>query len=275
MRDFTGLLKLAYITFDRVSGRVVDAHPFGIGSGGSKTGNRSDTPYSYPYPHPNRSRIPGNILALSSIAVPILTYKLFKNRGAKVSKAFNDAVSRHRRLLPFSDFRKAYMAEQELWRKAGKTLENPKFAEIVSGEGAFDSLSHLMYDVSSGKGHIRLGVKNIRDAYRNGVDYNSFWHELGHTRDAYKHLGTGVWDVLRGKILSKFMPLKYNPMYNEELRAWNNALKFTNGGIDKDVMDAALATYRSSIHGSQATIGAGLGSAAVIGSRFFGNENKQ
>ena len=268
MRDFTGLLKLAYITFDRVRDRPVDVHPFGIWSGGSKTANRSDTPY------PNRGRISGNILALSSVAVPVLTYMLFRKRGKNILRQAErlqhlptaKKISREKML-------EAAFGESLNWSNAGYKLNPPSIVQAFNS--SITGPSSFSFDPVKREGKIRIGVNNISDARRNGVNADVFWHELGHAHDAFKTHPRTVGEAISRKIKGLLYPLKRNPVYNEELRAWNNALKFTNGGIDKDVMDSALATYRNSIHGSQATIGAGLASAGIIGSRFFGNENKQ
>ena len=186
------------------------------------------------------------------------------NRAAEV---FN----KNRRLLSFNEFKNAYQKEQALWRKAGKTLENPRFATV--SDGRFDTLSHFAHDIGAGKGYIRMGVPDIRKAYKNGVDFDTFWHELGHAHEAYNQPGRTVAENLWSRAKSKFMPLKYNPKYQEELRAWNNAGKISGKAMNPETMDAALATYRNGILGDQVTLGTGLASAGIIGSRFLGRKD--
>lgn len=226
-----------------------------------------------------------NLAAASTLALPAAAYFLSKGKLRNAGQLAEKTIGKFNRKISFKNMMKLYGNEMLDYSKHGWKLELPGVKSVVDavtgaafGTGGSNAgLSSVSFDTAKRIAKMHMGVKGgLEAARKTGVNANVFMHELGHAHQAYAQPRFGnrsVPSILFERLRSMFMPLKYNPMYQEELRAWNNAMKF--GKIDPEAMDAALNTYRTAIRGNQAVLGTGTLSGLAIGSRIRSNRRQR
>lgn len=215
----------------------------------------------------------GNVAVLATATTPFLLSAALKGRGAKLTRIAEKALhSPNASKLSLKDAMRMATMEKVRWNRAGFNLKDFRIAE--SSTPGFADLSHIEFNPFNRTGRLRIGVRSLKDAHTHGINRDMFLHELGHAHEAYKHMPSSVLgNIWRNYIGGRILPYKWNPLYKEELRAWKNAQKLSGGTPDKNIMDAALATYRHGITKNNLMTYAGLGSAGLIGHRFFGRED--
>lgn len=265
--------KILNLLYDRKS--LINGRQIVYPSGSEKTAEFSD----------RKKNIFKNLAAASTLALPAATYFLSKGKLRNAGQLAEKTIGKFNRKLSFKDMMKLYGNEMLDYSKHGWKLELPGVKSVVDATtgaafgtgGSNAGLSSVSFDTAKRIAKMHMGVKGgLEAAKKTGVNANVFLHELGHAHQAYAQPRFGnrsVPSILFERLRSMFMPLKYNPMYQEELRAWNNAMKF--GKIDPQAMDAALNTYRTAIRGNQAVLGTGTLSGLAIGSRIRSNRRQR
>jgi len=210
---------------------------------------------------------------LSTAAVPFALSALFHRRATplvkKVEKILQSPTAKR---ISLQDAAKAAMGEKLRWDKAGYKFKNMSIAE--QNTPIFADLSEFTFDPVGKTGQLRIGVKSLADAHKSGISSDMFFHELGHAHEAYNNIPKTAPGMIFNKVIGRyFVPGKWNPLYKEEVRAWNNARKLSGGNISREAMDAALNTYKNEVLRRNAVAWSGVGSAGLIGNHFFGQND--